>query len=132
MNAAVLIIGQGLCGTFLHWYLSKEGSKCVVADPGNRDGASHIAAGSINPVTGRRIVQTWMIDELMPFAFNAYKKLEQELNAELIAQTDIVDFFPSAQMRQAFIERIADKAAYLSLPQNENVFREHFRYDLGF
>ena len=132
MIADVLIIGQGLCGTFLHWYLSKEGWKCVVADPGSRNGASHIAAGIINPVTGRRIVQTWMIDELMPFAFNAYKKLEQELNAELIAQTDIVEFFPSAQMRQAFIERTADKAAYLALPKNENIFREHFHYDFGF
>ena len=131
MNADVLIIGQGLCGTFLHWYLSKEGLKCVVADPGDRNGASQVAAGIINPVTGRRIVQTWMIDELMPFAYNAYKKLEQELNAELIAQTSIVDFFPSAQMRQAFLERVADKAAYLSLPPDENIFREHFHYDLG-
>ena len=33
------------------------------------------AAGLINPVTGRRMVTTWMIDELMPFARNAYREI---------------------------------------------------------
>src|SRR5687767_9634928 len=103
MNADVLIIGQGLCGTFLHWYLTASGLKCVIMDDNNERGASKVAAGIINPVTGRRLVQTWMINELLPFAYEAYTSLEKELKRSLISKKDIIDFFPSAQMRQAFL-----------------------------
>ncbi len=132
MYSDILIIGQGLCGTFLHWYLTAAGFKCTVADENNERGASGIAAGIINPVTGRRLVQTWMINELMPFAYDAYKALEKELNLELISTKNIIEFFPTVQMRQAFLERVQEKAEYLSLPSDENVFLEYFHYELGY
>ena len=132
MYSDVLIIGQGLCGTFLHWYLTAAGVKCMIIDDNNTTGASTIAAGIINPVTGRRLVQTWMINELMPFAYTAYQSLEKELNVELISTKDIIEFFPTAQMRQAFLERVKEKAEYLSLPADEKAFLEFFQYELGF
>ncbi len=64
----VLIVGQGLAGTWLSYWLYKAGISFKVIDQPNPDGASFRAAGLINPVTGRRMVTTWMIDELMPFA----------------------------------------------------------------
>lgn len=132
MYLDVLIIGQGLCGTFLHWYLSAAGLKCTIFDSNDKQGASTIAAGIINPVTGRRMVQTWMINELMPFAHNAYKTLEKELNAELIAKKDIIDFFPTAQMRRAFLEHVDANTEYLALPADEKEFHQYFHYELGF
>jgi len=60
MQVDVLIIGQGICGTMLSWWLEKAGMSYVVADDPKPDSASRVAAGVINPVTGRRMVKTWM------------------------------------------------------------------------
>jgi 2-polyprenyl-6-methoxyphenol hydroxylase-like FAD-dependent oxidoreductase len=72
-TADVIIVGQGLTGTWLSWWLNKAGLSFKIIDQTNKDSSSMRAAGLINPVTGRRLVNTWMIDELMPFALNAYK-----------------------------------------------------------
>jgi glycine/D-amino acid oxidase-like deaminating enzyme len=60
-------MAQGISGTMLSWFLHKAGKSFIVIDEGNSNTASKVAAGIINPVTGRRFVYTWMIDELMPF-----------------------------------------------------------------
>lgn len=132
MHTEFLIIGQGISGTFLTWYLKKAGRSFIVIDNGDPSSSSRVAAGIINPVTGRRIVQTWMIDTLLPYAFNAYNELGKELNIEAIAQKDIVDFFPSPQMMLAFNERFNEDPKYLSLPADPGKFSQHFNYDFGF
>ena len=70
-----LIVGQGISGTFLSWYLHKAGRSFIVIDNNDGSSSSRVAAGIINPVTGRRVVKTWMIDEIMPFAVNAYEEM---------------------------------------------------------
>jgi glycine/D-amino acid oxidase-like deaminating enzyme len=132
MQTDYLIIGQGICGTFLSWYLRKAGISCLVMDQQQSNTASVNAAGIINPVTGRRIVKTWIIDEVLPFAQNAYTTLGEELQFTAIEQKNIIDFFPTVQMRQAFLDRYAADTEFLSLPQNENDWREYFSYDLGY
>lgn len=127
-----IIVGQGISGTFLSWWLHRLGRSFVVIDDQDPGSASGVAAGIINPVTGRRIVKTWMIDELLPFALDAYKKLSRDLGIECIVRKDIVDFFPSAQMRQAFIGRYEDGNEYLSLPDDEQQWAAAFDYELGF
>ncbi|HXB33647.1 MAG TPA: FAD-dependent oxidoreductase, partial [Puia sp.] len=67
MRVDVLIIGQGICGTFLSRELDRAGLSYLVIDEKRPDSASLAAAGLVNPVTGRRFVKTWMIDELLPF-----------------------------------------------------------------
>lgn len=132
MQTDFLLIGQGICGSFLSWYLRKAGYSLIIIDEQQPNTASVTAAGIINPVTGRRIVKTWMIDEVMPFAWQAYQDLGSALQVTAIGQKNIVDFFPTAQMRQAFMDRYATDTTFLSLPQNENDFREYFSYDLGY
>ena len=68
MQVDYLIIGQGICGTMLSWFLHKEGKTFLIIDDNNENASSKIAAGIINPVTGRRYAYTWMIDEVMTFA----------------------------------------------------------------
>ena len=132
MDVDHLIVGQGICGTFLSWYLQKSNRSFLVIDDARPNTASRIAAGIINPVTGRRIVKTWMIDEVMPFAENAYNELGLELNVKAIEQKNIVDFFPTPQMRIAFHQRYADDPQYLSIPANQAKWSEYFNSDFGF
>jgi glycine/D-amino acid oxidase-like deaminating enzyme len=127
-----LVIGQGICGSFLSWYLKKAGYTCLVIDQPRPNSASQVAAGIINPVTGRRIVKTWLIDEVLPFAQRAYSDLGQLLGGTLIEQKNIIDFFPTPQMKIAFEKRYAEDTQYLSLPADENDWRSFFQYDFGY
>jgi len=132
MQVDYIIVGQGLCGTWLSYYLEKAGQSFVVIDESKPSTASKAASGIINPVTGRRIVKTWMIDELMPFAWQAYRSFGQMLNIECITQKPIIDFFPTPQMRLAFTERYEKDQQFLSLPENENDWLPFIQYDFGY
>ncbi len=132
METDFLIIGQGLCGTWLSYYLQQHNCSFVVIDEENTSSATRVASGIINPVTGRRIVKTWMIDELIPFVRQAYAAIGQTLNITCIDQKDVIDFFPTPQMRVAFTERYQKDKEYLSLPADENDWRNVIRYDFGY
>src|SRR4051812_12146995 len=108
-----IIVGQGICGTFLSWNLLKEGRSVLVIDESQPLSATKVASGVINPVTGRRIVRTWMIEDVFPFAENAYKQLEDELSVELSKQCNVLDFHSTLQMKEAFEKRLAEGETYL-------------------
>ena len=74
MQIDILIVGQGICGTMLSWFLNKAGKSFLVIDDNNANTPSKVAAGIINPVTGRRFVYSWMIDIVMPFAAETYNE----------------------------------------------------------
>ena len=57
-QADYIVLGQGISGSFLSYYLIKAGKKVLVIDESKPFTASKIASGVINPVTGRRVVQT--------------------------------------------------------------------------
>ena len=151
----VLIIGQGICGTFLSLELEQAGLSYLVIDevktpiPDMRPGetsqagsifsasrpafsASRAAAGLINPVTGRRLVTTWMIDELLAFAQERYGQLATVLRASFLEKVTVTDFFPTAQMRLAFLQRLEEDGSYLRLPENEQNWDSCFHYELGY
>jgi glycine/D-amino acid oxidase-like deaminating enzyme len=113
MNVDYVVVGQGICGTFLSWNLIKQGKTVLVIDESKPFSSSKIASGIINPVTGRRIVRTWMIEDVLPLAESAYKQLELELNASFLRHCNVIDFHATQQMRDAFDERIKEGESYL-------------------
>ncbi|MES2881632.1 MAG: FAD-binding oxidoreductase [Bacteroidota bacterium] len=131
MTIDVLIIGQGISGTMLSWFLYQQGKSFLVIDNANENSSSKIAAGIINPITGRRYVTTWMINEVMPFALATYKEMGSHLQSNFVFEKSIIDFFPSAQMRNAFVERIKENDTYLHSYPNQNYFNQHFNYEFG-
>lgn len=131
MQFDYLIIGQGICGTLLSWFLHKEGKTFLVIDDDRHSSSSQIAAGIINPVTGRRYVYTWMIDTVMPFALDTYKEIGEYLNIQTVFNKSIIDFFPSPQMRDAFINRLTEDDTYLHSYPDQNYFNQYFNQDFG-
>ena len=131
MHINTLIIGQGISGTLLSRYLEKAGLSFLIIDESKPNTASKAAAGIINPVTGRRIVKTWMIDELMPFAWEEYQSIEKELSISVISQKKIIDFFPSPQMRQAFLKRYEEDQQYLEKSGDEKYWDNYFNHEFG-
>jgi glycine/D-amino acid oxidase-like deaminating enzyme len=131
MQIDYLIIGQGISGTWLSYYLEKENKSFLVIDNNFKDSPSRIAAGIINPVTGRRYVEVWMANEILPFTLDVYQQIGKELNINTISQKNIIDFFPSPQMRVSFMQRIEEKGEYVYSCKDENQFQNFFHYDFG-
>lgn len=131
MTIDTLIIGQGICGTFLSYYLQKEGLNYIVIDDAAPNSPSKIAAGIINPVTGRRLVTVWMVDQVLPFAWKAYTEIGNELGITAISQKNIVDFFPNPFMREGFLQKIASGDQYVHSYPEQNHFNQFFNYEFG-
>lgn len=131
MQVDYIIVGQGLCGTFLSWNLMSAGKKVLVIDESRPTSSTKLASGVINPVTGRRIVRTWEIETLLPFAWEAYSQLGKELNQELIRQCNILDFHPTPQMELAFRNRLPEETEYLRVPDNQDHWRAYFEFPFG-
>jgi glycine/D-amino acid oxidase-like deaminating enzyme len=130
MEVDYIILGQGICGTFLSRELLRLGKKIIVIDEAQDFTASKVASGVINPVTGRKIVKTWMIDELLPFALDAYSSFGNELNARLVSECNVLDFHPTLQMKDAFAERMKEDEGYLSTI-DETKWQQYFRFNYG-
>lgn len=131
MPVDCLIVGQGICGTFLSLYLKQAGLSVRVIDQQRPDSPSSVAAGLINPVTGRRVVKTWMIDELIPFCKESYTLLGKMLNITGIYERPVIDFFPNTDVRNAFFKKAGEGLEYIHTAETSN-FREWFNYELGY
>ncbi|MFT3904518.1 MAG: FAD-binding oxidoreductase [Niabella sp.] len=130
MKVDYLILGQGICGTFLSYFLLQEGKRVMVIDDNKPNTASRVSSGVINPVTGRRVVKSWMIDDIMPFAKKSYDAISAFLEIDTVAHSaTILDFVPTPQMLEAFRKRIEDeKEAYLNYKKNTETLREQFNF----
>lgn len=127
----IIIVGQGISGTFLSWFCYQAGIDFIVIDEPKPNTPSKVAAGIINPVTGRRVVRVWLDDIILPFAETAYQAMGDFLELPVITRTAIIDFFPNPFMKESFLKKLAQKEAYISLLENEAPQAPYFNYDFG-
>lgn len=129
MKYDYIIIGAGICGTWLSYYLLNEKRSVLVIDDGHTSSASKVASGLINPVTGRRVVTTWMVDELLPFAWNEYNAIGKNLNKQVIQQKNILAFPSAPDLLQAFEKRKQQGNSYIyASPVKKEALSKHFNF----
>ena len=107
-NFDFLLIGQGLAGTLLAHFLQKAGKTVFVFGQQAEDTASQVAAGLINPVTGRRFVKSWRVDSLIPFARETYRELGRQLNLSLYHERNILRALAGAGEENDWLARSMD------------------------
>lgn len=73
-----MIVGQGLAGSVMAYTLLKRGCRVLVLDSRTQPAASSVAAGLYNPVTGRKMVKTWLADTLFPFLEKFYAQVADD------------------------------------------------------
>jgi glycine/D-amino acid oxidase-like deaminating enzyme len=127
----VLIIGQGIAGTWLSYYLLKAGTEVVMIDEAKPNSATRVASGVINPVTGRQVVTTWMADSLLPLAEAAYTEIGNLLHTPIIQNCGIYAFPPSEQMQQAYQKKIEEASPYVHPLPNGTTFEDWFQFFYG-
>lgn len=105
-----IIVGQGLAGTVLANALQEAGQTVRIFNNAELPSSSRVAAGIFNPVTGRKLVKTWLADDIFPFLEKYYAKLENRFGQKFFHEIPIYRPFPNEEVRRFF--------------QNEEIIRE--------
>ncbi|MFD3407324.1 FAD-dependent oxidoreductase [Aquirufa sp. HETE-83D] len=101
-----LIVGQGLAGTILAHHFLEAGIPFIIWDsPITHFNSSQAAGGIFNPVTGRKLEQTWLADELFPYLFDFYPRLEKTLATRFFFPMPLFRPFANEEMKNWLEER---------------------------
>ncbi len=103
-----LIIGQGLAGSLLAWQLLEQGQRVMLISREDRQCASRMAAGLVNPVTGKRLVLSAQIEQYLPTALSLYQQLEQHFSQRFYHQKSMLRLFRSTDEIPLWQKRVAD------------------------
>ena len=103
-----IIVGQGITGTLLAHALLEKGKTVQIYDNNYFGSSSKVAAGIINPVTGRRIVKGWLIDELIPVAKTVYERLGKLLGQKFYHQKNVLRVLFSIKEENLWLEKTGD------------------------
>lgn len=134
MHVDFLIIGQGLAGSLLAWTLMQRECRVLVLDNNSRN-ASQVAAGIVNPVTGKRLAKSDAIETLLPTALACYGQLSGFFGKPFYIPKTMLRLLQNEAERMQAIKRQKNRhyAAYLgnlanSLPYLNNSFSTPFGY----
>ncbi len=107
MSLGYLIVGQGLAGTILADMLRQEGQKVQIVDDGQLHASSVQAAGLVNPITGRRFVKSWLIDQLIDEALVYYRQAERISGFSLLRHLPLLRILRTAVQENDWLARSA-------------------------
>jgi hypothetical protein len=127
----VIIVGQGIAGTWLSYYLLQQQQRVLVIDDAQANAASRVASGVINPVTGRQVVTTWLADTLLPHVHHAYTALGDLLNIPILNDKGIVAFPPSLQMKTAYEQKFTAEPNYVTAVSIPDTYASWFHFQYG-
>ncbi len=116
MEKKYVIIGHGIAGCILALTFYRRGIPFKIIGASRPGEASMASSGLINPVTGRRYVKAWMIDELIEKALDFYSWTEVLLGNSYFFPVDIIRFLSNPEAVTAWEKRFEDPlyAAYIS------------------
>ncbi|NIJ54864.1 NAD(P)/FAD-dependent oxidoreductase [Dyadobacter arcticus] len=111
-----LIIGQGLAGTSIAFHLLNLGKRFLIVGDSSLPSSSKVAAGIFNPLTGKKLVKTWLADDLFPYARKFYSDLETKLDTRFLHEVSIYRPFRSIEEQNTYLAQSADPviAPYVS------------------
>jgi glycine oxidase len=108
MEIDFLLIGQGLAGTALSFRLLEKKKKIVVLDLPEGNSSSRIAAGLYNPVTGKKMVRTWLADLLFPEIEPFYENIENLTGKKFLVKKNIFRPFLSVEEQNEWMGHSGD------------------------
>ncbi|MFM7218049.1 MAG: NAD(P)/FAD-dependent oxidoreductase [Bacteroidota bacterium] len=115
-----LIVGQGIAGTCLAIRLLRAGKKITIIDDSSLSCTSRVAAGFMHPITGRRIVKTWMADVIFPIAEEFYRSLESESGEKYYHSMDSLEMVGDIKTANEWSRRSDELPMYVSPFSKEN------------
>ncbi len=102
-----IIVGQGLAGSCLAWELWKRGVPFLLVDRGS-GGSSRVAAGMINPITGKNFEPSWHIADFLPQALAFYAEIEPLIERRIWHGFPVLRLAESEKEWGKILSKIAD------------------------
>lgn len=119
-----IVVGQGIAGSCLAYELLERGARTIVYDDGWKSAACTVAAGVINPITGKRLVKSWRSAVAHPYARDFYRALERRIGGVFFHDRKILQLCKSAEEAELWRTRALDAeyAAFMSEPPKGESF----------
>lgn len=127
----ILVVGCGVAGICLTHEFLQAGCDVRIID-NDKNVSSAVAAGIINPLVFRRMTLSWRGSELIPFAYNKYREIEQLSGhsffhplviRRLFASEQELEFWKKKQMLTEYapyMETLTEED--LNFPLDQNTF----------
>jgi glycine oxidase len=140
-----IIVGGGLAGCLMAFELISNGRKVLLIDEGQAYSSSAVAAGIINPITGKKYIKSWNIDVFLPQAIQTYMDIEKLLGITIVYEKNIVRSLPdisaenqweSRKLDENYSDFIQEKADISDFENEINILgnlaeiRQSFRIDI--
>lgn len=103
-----LVVGQGLAGSALALRLLELGASVLVADRGDPDSATRVAAGLVTTIAGRSMNASWEQESYLAEALQFYHHLEQQVGEPLFHPARIERGFVDEKQRAKWQAKAAD------------------------
>lgn len=127
MKVDFLLIGQGLAGTALSYRMAEKGLSFIIYDTPTANMSSRVAAGLYNPVTGKKMVRTWLADRLFPEIEPFYESLENFLEKKFLVKKRIYRPFLNIEEQNEWMGHSGDP--FLQ-PYFEKIFTEEIHKEV--
>ncbi len=103
-----LIIGQGLAGSILAWLLINRKQKLLIIDQNQAMSASKIAAGIINPASGKRFSIANNTERLLSHATDLYASFSRAFGEQYYFPRPMIRIFKNEPDRSLCLKRLSD------------------------
>ncbi|HMP32380.1 MAG TPA: FAD-dependent oxidoreductase, partial [Saprospiraceae bacterium] len=110
IETEILIVGQGLAGSSLAIALEHRGKNdFIVLDNDHETSSSMAAAGTINPVTGRQYVKSWIYEDLRPIFLHTYQTVNSLHHQDFFRNLPIIRTLRSIKEENMWLSRMEDE-----------------------
>lgn len=116
MDRKIVIVGHGLAGCTLALTFYRRNIPVSLVGYSQQGEASVASSGLIAPITGRRYVKAWRIDEFVAKALDFYRWTESIVGGEYFFPVEIVRYLSHPESKIAWEKRLEDPeyTAYIS------------------
>ncbi|MFZ1632478.1 MAG: FAD-dependent oxidoreductase [Chitinophagales bacterium] len=99
-----LIVGGGIAGINFAWQAEKQQHSYHLIDPFLFNSSTAVAAGLINPVTGRKFATQWNMETLIPLAEQTYAELENFTGTKFFYRHPIIKIHKNESIVEEWIK----------------------------
>lgn len=142
----ILIVGQGIAGTSLAVELERSGKHdFIIIDQDYHASSSMAAAGTINPVTGRQYVKSWIYEDLKNVFEDTYNQLNLSEKNTFFKKLPIARSLHSIKEENMWLSRMEDAqyrdyldffksidklSTWINSPESYGVIKEAYQLQL--
>jgi glycine/D-amino acid oxidase-like deaminating enzyme len=131
MKVDYIIVGHGLASVAVIEHLRKFNKSLIVYSDENPKSSSKVAAGLYNPVTGRKMKQTWMAEQLFTYLEAFYDDLEKKLDATFLHKKPIYRPFLSLEDQNDWMVREHKNKLFIKETFTSSQFSQFINDDFG-